>query len=343
MLSAVWARHAAIFGLMLTVGCRRSASPAAQGSGGSSSVSPPSYEIVWDGSAPVPGGWKGVADDHWAFVPLPGDRAELVLLGGGEKNPRLVVSGAPRQLTWDATHLYFARGLEIVRVPKGGAPVEQAIATSTMLGELRVSDAYVFWTEQDTRRLAGPAQTARPGAVHRARRDGDGAHEIVSGVAPRSLALDAAHVYFNDGAAIERAAHDGSHRERLVDDAGQTPLLRVAGEWLYFTRRGGVSRVSLRDRKVEVVAEEIEIPIGLEVRGSAAFVLANAVLNRVHPEHARPARLLRVEPGKPPTTLWSRTDVLVSDLDVHRDGARILVRDVGGSSTPTVATIRLGE
>lgn len=340
---------------MLIAGCRRSATPtadftpdAALGSaGGGKSGAPPSYEIVWDGGgAPVPGGWDGrasAADEHWAFVPLPGDRAELVLLGGGEKNPRLVVSGAPRQLTWDRTHLYFVRGVEIVRVPKGGAPVEQVIATSTMLGDLRVSEAYVFWAQQDTTALEGPARSARPGAIYRARRDGDAAQAIVSGVKPHSLALDAHYVYFNDGGAIERVTHEGARRERLVADAGQTPLLRVSGEWLYFTRRGGVSRVSLRERRVEGVVDGVEIPQGLAVRGSTAFVLANAVLNRNHPEHARPARLLRVEPGKAARTVWSRSDVLASDLDLHGGRARILVREAGAAAAPSIVTVPLDD
>jgi hypothetical protein len=265
--------------------------------------------------------------EHWMVVPV-GDHAAIVRVDSALTDAGIEVEGRPLGLAWDKTHFYFMRTGKIERLPRvGGAP--EVLAEASFLGEFVLAGERLLWTTQSTMELDGwPVSPPRPGTVMKANKDGREARVLVADVDTRSLAFDQSSVYFSAGTAIERINFDGTGRQRLVDETGGTPLLRVDGDWLYFTRSNGVSRVSLKDRRVEVVADDLEIPLGLSARDGVVLILANAVINRHYPEYERPARLVRVEIAMAPQTLWSQADLLVSALDVHGDRARFLARTV---------------
>lgn len=66
------------------------------------------------------------------------------------------------------------------------------------------------------------------------------------------------------------------------------------------------------------MADGLEIPLGLEVRGGVALILVNAVISKPYPEYSRPARLVcatpDVKPAAAPKILSSADDLLVGNL-----------------------------
>ncbi len=253
--------------------------------------------------------------------------------------PRIPISGAPRQLRWDATHFYFVTGNTVARLARQGAGAPEVVASASMIGELQLVGNRLVWTEQSTRHLDGGVGPGRTGRVSAVARSGGTPFVLVADVATRSLAVGGNQIYFSNGDAIERIDADGGRRARLVASTGGTPLLRANGGWLYFSRQGGVSRVD-DDGRTEEVANEIEIPIGLAVHGEEVVILANAVVNRPHPAYSRPARLILVAPGKPPRVEWSAPDALVANLEVIAGRARFTRRDPG-ALVPTLVEIAL--
>lgn len=254
--------------------------------------------------------------------------------------PRLPISGAPRQLRWDATHFYFVTGNAVARLSRQGASRPDVVASAPMIGELEIVGGRLVWAEQSTLHMEGGVGPGRPGQLSAVERSGGKPFVLVPDVQARSLAVEGSRIYFSNGDAIERIDADGGGRSRLVASTGVTPLLRPDGGWLYFTRKGGVSRVDDSGR-TEAVANDIEIPIGLAVHGGDVVILANAVINRPHPEYERPARLIRVSPGGPPRVVWSARDTLVSDLEVSTGHARF-TRRLPGTLEPVLVEVALG-
>lgn len=254
--------------------------------------------------------------------------------------PRIPISGAPRELRWDATHFYAITGNSVVRLPRAGTATPEVLASARMLGELVLVGDRLVWAEPSTLHLAG-GPTGRPGQVTTIPRGGGTPEALVSDIDPRSLAVSGDRIYFSNGDAIERVDAKGGARTVLVPHTGTTPLLRSDGRWLYFTRQSGVSRVDDAGH-IEIVADEIEIPIGIALDGGDVVILANAVINRPRPEYARPARLLRVAPGGPARVLWSQPDALVGGLEVHAGRARFAQRALT-TLEPTVVEIALDD
>ena len=253
--------------------------------------------------------------------------------------PRIPISGAPRQLRWDATHFYFVTGNTIARLSRQGAGASEVVASAPMIGELQLVGDRLVWAEQSTLHLAGGVDPGRPGQLSAVARSGGKPFVLVPDVEARSLAVEGSRIYFSNGDAIERIDADGGGRTRLVASTGVTPLLCPGGGWLYFTRQGGVSRVDAGGR-TEAVANDIEIPIGLAVHGDDVVILANAVINRPHPEYERPARLIRVSPRGPPRVVWSAPDTLVADLEVSAGRARF-TRRLPGTLEPVLVEVTL--
>lgn len=254
--------------------------------------------------------------------------------------PRIPLSGAPRELHWDATHFYAITGTSVVRLPRTGGAAPEVLASATMLGALALVGDHLVWAEPSTLHLAGGPR-GRPGQLTVLPRDGGTPVALVADIDPRSLEVSGDRIYFSNGDAIERVDAEGGARTVLVPHTGTTPLLRSDGRWLYFTRHGGVSRVDDAGR-VESISDDIEIPISLALDGGEVVILANAVISRPRPEYARPARLLGVTPGGPTRVLWSQPDTLVGGLDVHAGRARFTQR-APATLAPTIVEIALDD
>lgn len=237
--------------------------------------------------------------------------------------PPIPVTGAPRQLRWDADAFYVIAGGQVRRIPRAHPEHTDVLATAPMLGELALAGATLLWTEPSARNLDGGGRVGHAGRVMRW--SSGRVQVLVDACEPRSLATAGREVYFSNGDAIERIGIDGSGRTRFVDSTGTTPMLVADAGWLYFTRHGGVARVDAAGH-VESLATDIAIPLALAVHRGEVLVLANAVISRPRPEFARPAQLLGIRPGQPPRVRWSADDTLVADLEVHDGRARFSVR-----------------
>jgi hypothetical protein len=251
---------------------------------------------------------------------------------------RIPLDGTPRNLAWDATAFFVISGNWVLRIPRADPQARSIVATASMLGELLVVGDDLVWAEPSTLDLDGGG-AGRPGRIMTVSTRGGAPRALVSGVDPRALAADGDGVYFSNGDAIEHVRRDGSGRRKVIASTGGTPLLRVDGDWLYYTHPYGVSRVH-GGGTPEVVASGIAIPLGLQLYAGEAVVLANAVVNRPYPQYARPAQLVRARPGSAPRVVWSAPDILVADLSLDGTKARFTQRPIG-SIEPTLVVVPL--
>ncbi len=258
--------------------------------------------------------------------------------------PPVPVRRAPRHLRWDDDAFYLVAGGGVVRIDRRPPHAEVMLAQAPVIGDLVLDRARgeLIWAEGSTVGMRG-GDAGVPGRIAAVATAGGPVRTVRAGVDARSLLLVGDDLWASDGSALVMLARAGTAAPRVVvPDCGMAPLLRAGAEapgWVYFTRHGGVSRVDAAGR-VEPLIDGVAIPIGLALDGADLLVLANAVLSRPRPELAEPARLIRVRPGAPPTTLWSRADVLVGHLEVVAGLARITWRTVDGLA-PTLLELDL--
>ena len=211
----------------------------------------------------------------------------------------------------DAEHVYVVAGKDLLRVDKRSPhAMKTMVAGEVWPIGVAVDSESVYLANQTTQGLAGGPPGGKPGSVAKIKKTGGAVVRLTSETA-RGIVVDAENVYFASGTSVRAVGKRGGPTRALVSDIGATPSLALDGEWLIYTRDGGVSRVHTRSGKVEQLAGDIDIPLFVAASAGAVYVGANMAFQGPGTP-PRPAEVLRLRPGGEPERLWSSLNRLTA-------------------------------
>ena len=227
-------------------------------------------------------------------------RASLVRVQGNAASRVVTFRGRAFSPTADETSVYVVVDHDVVRVDRKPPHATKVLAKREVwpIGTA-VDGEFVYFTNQSTQGLAGGPPGGKPGSVARVKKTG-GAVERLAEATARDLAVDAENVYFATEDRIRVVSKRGGKARTLVDQVHTLSSLSLDGDWLVYTTSRGASRVNTRTRKIEPLADGIDIPLFVAAGRGVAYLAANMSF-----PGPKPAEVLRLQPGKPPERLWS--------------------------------------
>jgi hypothetical protein len=165
---------------------------------------------------------------------------QVLLFASGDTEPTKVspLAAAPDHMALDADNVYWVAGGVVHKAPKTGGQDEWLATFNAESDGIAVDEGYVYWTSLDNY-----------GSVRRVAKQGGDTQILVQGINhPRSVAVDATHVYFSaEGAGkIERVPKAGGAVERMAIDQDGPSSLALSDDRVFWANRndGTIASVS---------------------------------------------------------------------------------------------------